>query len=149
MKNLLIYGTLTGNTESVAQQIKKIVEESGKELEIKNINQTSTEDIAAVENLLIVASSTWDDGLPCSDMADFLEENGQDLPDLTAKKLAFFGCGDSNYVQFCKAVDILEETFTNKGGQKICNNLKIDGYIEDNSNQDKIKSFATNLIQSL
>ena len=64
MKNLLIYGTLTGNTEAVAKQIKKIVEEAGKELEIKNINQTNVEDIAQVENLLIVASSTWDDGLP-------------------------------------------------------------------------------------
>ena len=35
MKNLLIYGTLTGNTENVAQQIKTLVEESAKELEIK------------------------------------------------------------------------------------------------------------------
>jgi flavodoxin short chain len=149
MKNLLIYGTLTGNTETVAQQIKKIVEESGKELEIKNINQTGTEDIAQVENLLIVASSTWDDGLPCSDMADFLDENESNLPDLSGKKLAFFGCGDSNYVQFCKAVDILEEKFTSKNGQKITSSLKIDGYIEDQSNQEKIKNFAEQLIQSL
>lgn len=149
MKNLLIYGTLTGNTETVAKQIQKIVEEAGKELEIKNINQTSIEDIAAVENLLIIASSTWDDGLPCSDMADFLEDNEANLPDLTGKKLAFFGCGDSNYVQFCQAVDILEEKFTAKGGQKIGNSLKIDGYIEDQSNQDKIKKFAEQLIQSL
>lgn len=149
MKNLLIYGTLTGNTETVAQKIKSLVEEAGKELEIKNINQTSTEDIAEVENLLVVASSTWDDGLPCSDMADFFEENEADLPDLTAKKLAFFGCGDSNYVQFCKAVDILEEKFTAKGGQKICASLKIDGYVQDQSNQEKIKNFAEQLIQSL
>ena len=149
MKNLLIYGTLTGNTENVAQQIKTLVEESAKELEIKNINQTSIADISAVENLLIVASSTWDDGLPCSDMADFLEESAQDLPDLAGKKLAFFGCGDSNYVQFCKAVDILEETFTKKGGEKICNSFKIDGYVEDEGNQEKIKNFAKEITQSL
>lgn len=149
MKNLLIYGTLTGNTESVALQIQKIIQEAGKELEIKNVNQTSSENLAQVENLLIVASSTWDDGLPCSDMADFLEENTQDLPDLTGKKLAFFGCGDSNYPKFCQAVDKLEEIFSSKGGQRIINSLKIDGYIDDESNQDKIENFAQQLITLL
>lgn len=149
MKNLLLYGTLTGNTESVARQIQQLVQEAGKDLEIKNINQASTEDIAQVENLLVMASSTWDDGLPCSDMVDFLEENAQDLPNLTGKKLAFFGCGDSNYPKFCEAVEILEKTFTAKGGQRVCNNLKIDGYIEDDSNQEKIKSFANQLIDLL
>jgi flavodoxin I len=149
MKNLLLYGTLTGNTEAVAQQIQKKVQEAGKELEIKNINQSSTEDIAQVENLLIMASSTWDDGLPCSDMADFLEEYSQELPDLAGKKLAFFGCGDSNYPKFCAAVDTLEKVFTTKGGQKITNSLKIDGYIEDENNQEKIKNFTEQLINSL
>ncbi len=114
-------------------------------MEIKNINLTSTDDLAQVDNLLIVASSTWDDGLPCSDMADFLEENSQELPDLTGKKLAFFGCGDSNYPKFCQAVDKLEEIFSNKGGQRVINSLKIDGYIDDESNQDKIKNFAQQL----
>lgn len=149
MKNLLLYGTLTGNTETVAQQIQKKVQETGKELEIKNINQSSVEDITQVENLLIMASSTWDDGLPCSDMADFLEECSQELPDLSGKKLAFFGCGDSNYPKFCAAVDTLEEVFTAKGGQKITNSLKIDGYIEDENNQEKINNFTEQLMNSL
>jgi flavodoxin I len=149
MKNLLLYGTLTGNTEAVAQQIQTKVREAGKELEIKNINLASIEDIAQVEKLLIMASSTWDDGLPCSDMADFLEEYSSDLPDLSTKKLAFFGCGDSNYPKFCAAVDTLEETFLAKGGQKIISSLKIDGYIEDKNNQEKIDDFTNQLIKSL
>lgn len=149
MKNLLVYGSLTGNTENVAQQIQKIIHDAGKELEIKNINLSSTADLTQVENLLIVASSTWDDGLLCSDMADFLEENTAELPDLTGKKLAFFGCGDSNYPKFCHAVDTLENLFTSKGGQKVIDSLKIDGYIEDENNQDKIKNFAQQLISWL
>ena len=149
MKNLILYGTLTGNTEAVAQQIQTRMQVAGKELEIKNINQASIADINQVENLLIVASSTWDDGLPCSDMADFLEEYSQELPDLSGKKLAFFGCGDSNYPKFCTAVDTLEEIFTAKGGQKISNSLKIDGYIEDENNQEKINNFTEQLMNSL
>jgi flavodoxin I len=149
MKNLLLYGTLTGNTETVAQQIQTKAQEAGKELEIKNINQASIEDITQVENLLIMASSTWDDGLPCSDMADFLEEYSPELPNLSGKKLAFFGCGDSNYPKFCTAVDTLEEIFLAKGGQKATGSLKIDGYIEDESNQEKIKNFIEQLINSL
>jgi flavodoxin I len=149
MKNLLLYGTLTGNTEAVAQQIQTKAQEAGKELEIKNINQANTEDIAQVENLLIVASSTWDDGLPCSDMADFLEEYSEEIPNLSGKKLAFFGCGDSNYSKFCAAVDTLEGIFVAKGGQKITNSLKIDGYIEDESNQEKIKLFAEQISNAI
>ena len=148
MKNLILYGTLTGNTEMVANKIGELLTAAGKEVELKNVNEASSEDIAAVENCLIVASSTWDDGLPCADMVAFLEENPE-LPSLTGKKLAFFGCGDSNYVKFCGAVDTLEEKFTQLGGQKISDSLKIDGFIETEENQQKIGDFANRLITLL
>lgn len=144
MQNLILYGTLTGNTEMVAQKIQSLLQAAGKDIAIKNVNEASSDDVAAVKNLLVVASSTWDDGLPCSDMVAFLEEN-PNLPALTGKKIAFFGCGDSNYQQFCGAVDKLEAQFTQLGGQKITDSLKIDGFIETEDNQQKISDFANRL----
>jgi len=144
MQNLILYGTLTGNTEIVANKLVELLTAAGKSVEAKNVNMASADDVAGVENCLIVASSTWDDGLPCSDMVDFLEENAN-LPDLTGKKVAFFGCGDSNYVKFCGAVDILEEKFTAAGGQKITDSLRLDGFVESEANQQKISDFANRL----
>ena len=147
MKNLILYGTLTGNTEIVAQQIQDLVQQAGKEITIKNVNDASDEDLKQVENLLLVASSTWDDGLPCADMVSFLED--YKLPDLSGKKLAIFGCGDSNYQKFCGAVGILEEKFTQAGAKRAIDSLKIDGFIEGEDNQHKIKDFAQKLSQLL
>ena len=147
MKNLILYGTLTGNTEIVAQQIQDLVQQAGKEIVVKNVNDASEADLKQVKNLLVVAASTWDDGLPCADMVSFLED--YELPDLSGKKLAIFCCGDSNYQKFCGAVGILEDKFTKAGAKKVIDSLKIDGFIEGEDNQQKIKDFAKKLSQLL
>ena len=145
IENLLVYGTLTGNTEGVAQKIQTLLSQKGKTVELKNVNQLEVEELAAASNSLIIATSTWDDGLPCSDWVEFLEEHAGQLPSLTAKKLALFGCGDSNYSKFCGGLTVLEQEFIQLGGQKVIEPLRIDGFPEGEENQNKIIAWVEQL----
>lgn len=143
---LLIYGSLTGNTEGVSYKIQAICQGKGKEVEVKNALDADLNDLTGSYNNFIFACSTWDDGLPQADFNDFIERISPAKPSLAGKKIAIVGCGDSNYVHFCGATTILENLFINElGGEKITDTLRIDGYPETEENQATIKNWAEKL----
>ena len=143
---LLIYGSLTGNTEGVAYKVQEILRAQGKEIEVKNAIDSDLPDLTAPYDNFILACSTWDDGLPASDFNDFIERISSNLPSLAGKKIAILGLGDSNYVHYCAATTIIEKLFvTQMGGQKIIDTLHIDGYPDMEENQAAVKNWAEQL----
>jgi sulfite reductase alpha subunit-like flavoprotein len=50
-----------------------------------------------------------------------------DKANLSGKKVAVFGCGDSSYTHFCGAVDVIEEKAAQLGANVVMASLKIDG----------------------
>ena len=143
---LLIYGSLTGNTEGVAYKIQEILREKGKEIEVKNAIDADINDLTGAYDNFIFAASTWDDGLPASDFNDFIERISSGQPSLTGKKVAILGCGDSNYVHFCGATTIMEKAFiADMGGEKIIETLRIDGYPEMEENQNLVRNWVEKL----
>lgn len=145
---LLIYGSLTGNTEGVSFKIQEILRGKGKEIDVKNAIDADISDLTGTYSGFIFGSSTWDDGLPASDFNDFLERINSVKPSLAGKKIAIFGLGDSNYVHFCGATTIMENTFaTEMGGTKIIETLHVDGYPDMEENQAIIKTWAEKLAE--
>lgn len=143
---LLIYGSLTGNTEGVSYKVQEILREKGKEIEVKNSIDSDLVDLTGPYENLIFACSTWDDGLPASDFNDFIERISTNKPNLAGKKVAILGCGDSNYVHFCGASATIENLFVSEmGGQKIIETLNIDGYPDMEENQAAIRTWTEKL----
>jgi flavodoxin short chain len=147
---LILYGSLTGNTQSVAEKIQSICQSKGKEVEVKNIADADAQDLTGPHSCLIFASSTWDDGHLQADWADFMERTANQPIDLTGKKVAIFGCGDSNYSVFCGAVEVLEQEFlVKRHGEKLMESLKIDGFPDMTENQTAIQAWAEQLANVL
>ena len=143
---ILIYGSLTGNTEGVAFKVQEILREKGKEIEVKNAIDCDLNDLTAPYANFIFACSTWDDGLPASDFNDFIERISSSKPSLAGKKVAILGCGDSNYVHFCGATAIMEKLFiTEMSGEKIIETLHIDGYPDMEENQTILRTWSEKL----
>lgn len=136
---LIIYGSTTGNTEMVAETIKEQLTSHNPVLQ--DVSDTSPEDLTEYD-VLVLGSSTWDDGLLQQDFRDFVEK--LDI-DLSGKKLAIFGLGDKNYPDFCKAAPILESAFIKLGGKTIIETMKIDGFPDEAENEDKIKQWCADL----
>lgn len=145
---LLIYGSLTGNTEGVAYSVQGICRAKGKEIDVKNAIDADINDLTGNYSTFIFACSTWDDGLPASDFNDFLERINSVKPSLAGKKIAIFGLGDSNYVHFCSATITMEKAFiTDMGGEKIIETMRIDGYPDMEENQAIVKNWAEKLAE--
>ncbi len=135
-KILIVYGSTTGNTEMVAEQIGDSLEQYKPKLQ--DVTDTKPEDLTQAD-VLILGSSTWDDGLLQTDFREF----AKDLKiDLSGKKLALFGLGDTNYPEFCAAAHTLEEIFTKLGGELLVETMKIDGFPDEDANQQKIDQWC-------
>ena len=132
-KVLIIYGSTTGNTEAVAEQISDILKDKGVEVTMKNVVDATVAELGNGYDLAVLGSSTWgDDDIEFQeDFQIFYEDLGK--AELKDKKVAIFGCGDSSYEHFCGAVDLLEEKMDTLGGEIVGEPLRIDGDPEDSS----------------
>lgn len=101
MKIGIFYGSTTGNTEAAAQQIAEILGVDS--ADIHNVGEASADDAQNYDEL-VLGSSTWGCGDLQDDWYDFLE--GLGAQDLSGKKVALFGCGDSDSYSdtFCGAL---------------------------------------------
>ena len=121
----LFFGTQTGNTQTIAEQIQK---EFGGEsaVELIDIADASPEDFEAYE-CVIVGCPTWNIGELQSDWEGFYDE--LDAIAFSGKKVAYFGAGDQvGYADnFQDAMGILEEKISSLGGTTV-GYWPVDGY---------------------
>lgn len=101
MKTGIFYGSTTGCTEGVANEIAGVL--GIEAADIHNVGEASAADAAAYDTLLL-GSSTWGCGDLQDDWYDFLEQ--LQAADLSGKRVALFGCGDSDSYPdtFCGAL---------------------------------------------
>ena len=146
-KVILIYGSTTGNTETLAGGVVKGLEKGGVEVIVKNVVEADVNELAEYD-LIVFGCSTWWEGELQDDFVDFYNE--MDNISLAGKKSAVFGPGDKkNYPDtFCKAVDILEDRLKECGAEIVIESLKIDGWI-DESAMEKAELWGEKLQLSL
>lgn len=126
-KVILVYGSMTGNTETLSQSVQEGLKISGVDVLVKSASDIQPDELKNYDGI-ILGCSTWGDGELQDDFISFEKQMGNIK--LDGKKAACFGPGDSAYPQFCKAVDILEERLKNCGAEIIGDSLKINGEVE-------------------
>jgi flavodoxin I len=107
----IFYGSSGGNTESVAGRIAK---QSGISAnDVHDVAKAKASDLAAYDTLLF-GSSTWGLGDLQDDWESFIGEIVK--VDLTGKKIALFGCGDSSSYSdtFCDAMGKIYQAVKDK-----------------------------------
>ena len=122
MRIKLIYGSDTGNTELVTEDISKLLD---------NIEVTTVADLTSEDwdhDKFILGIPTWYDGELQSDWEDYFEEFKK--IDFTNKTVAIFGLGDQlGYEEwFCDGIGILAEVIIKNGGKVIGYTEKDDSY---------------------
>ncbi len=147
-KALIVYGSTTGNTEAVANQIGEVMSGKGVDVTVKNVTDVSVSELGGEYDVTLLGSSTWGDS-EIEFQEDFQEffDNEIDKAELKDKKVAVFGCGDSSYEFFCGAVDELEEKMKSLGANNINVSLRIDGDPGDVSGE--IDEWAEEVASSL
>lgn len=108
----IFYGSTTGTTESIANQIAQQLGVSA--TDVYDVSATPVQTIDKYDCLLL-GSSTWGSGELQDDWYDFLkllkEQN------LAGKKVGIFGCGDEDSYPdtFCDAVGLIYDELSGSG----------------------------------
>lgn len=126
-KILVVYGSTTGNTESVAEVIGDVLKKAGSDVVVKNVTDASVSELGDGYDLTLLGVSTWGD-----EEIEFQEDfepfyQDMDNAQLKDKKVALFGCGDSSYQYFCGAVTELRTKVDALGANLVNEPLLIDG----------------------
>ncbi|WP_407282472.1 flavodoxin [Methanolobus sp. WCC1] len=127
-KTIIAYGSTTGSTQTLAEEIESTFNKNGFDARLVNITDIEPPEITGYD-LIVLGCSTWGEGELQDDFIPF--EREMDGLKLEGKKAACFGPGDSDYVFFCEAVNILEARLESCGAELVAEGLKIDGDVDD------------------
>ena len=122
----ILFGTQTGTTEELAEELQKELKEIGLEAPCENIFDVSV-DLLKEVNRVFILISTWGDGDPPDDAEDFYAEFVA-LPDASLKGLEFsvLALGDSGYELFCECGKNFDKHLERLGGKRIANRVDCD-----------------------
>lgn len=144
-KIIIVYASLTGNTEEMAELIAEGIRSTGAGADLKMV-----EDCNAVRLLeydaCILGAYTWGDGELPDEFSDFVDELKE--LNLEAYRAAVFGSGDTSYRLYCAAVDELEQRLREFGAVIIQPPLKVE-YGPSPDEKVLCREFGTSFAHSL
>lgn len=146
-KILVVYGSSTGNTESIAHKLRDILVDAGQEVDVRNAAEVSAPGLADGFDAVLLGCSAWgmDELELQDDFAPLFEEMGS--MNLSGKKLAAFASGDSGYEHFCGAVPAIEAKGRDLGAVIMTEGLKVEG--DASAAPDDIRDFAGAVLKQL
>ena len=144
MKALVVYATITGNNEDVADLVTESLEDHDVDVEMTEISLADPADFEDVD-ICVGCPYTYDEGALPDEGMDFYEDLQEE--ELTGKVYGVAGSGDTFYGgYFCKAVDEfrtgLADTCDTQGRENVHVNL---APAEDDVK--KLDQFAAELVQ--
>lgn len=129
-KLTVLYGTESGNAESLADRAVKDAKKKGFKAVMKNMADISPADLAKEENLLVIVS-TWGDGDAPETAVSFHKEfMAADLK-LAGVKFSVCGLGDTSYEKFCEIGKQFDARLEQMGAKRVSPRADCDVDYED------------------
>lgn len=128
MNVVIVFETLTGTTQYVAEVMQTKLVELGHQVDLHSVRYQGQEPDFSKYQVVLFGAPTYDDGKLEQGMRVFIAKSKVDLSQL---KVAVFGLGNSSYPQFCIAADVLEQWVSQQGGHVAIPSLRIDGFPDD------------------
>lgn len=129
MKNVplqIIFGTVTGNSEVLAEETATKLKEAGFPVELNTMEDISIKDLDRIETLLVIVST--DSGGSPPFMAVDLYKSLRDKTDADLQHLSYsvLALGDSYYLDFCQTGKDFDRMFEGLGACKIMERRDLD-----------------------
>jgi flavodoxin short chain len=141
----VVYASMTGNTENVANYVNDELNAAGVESEVNECTEVEPAEFKDVD-ICVVASYTYGEGELPDEIADFYEDLEE--TDLKGKIYGVVGSGDTSYDDlFCKAVDLFEEAFEKTGAKKGAEGVRVEFSPEDDD-KEALSAFVKQLVEA-
>jgi uncharacterized iron-regulated membrane protein/flavodoxin len=116
---LILFGTVTGNAESLAQRTAEVIARRGFDVRVKDMAHY-TVDALSQESCVVIITSTYGNGEPPDDAAPFWEGVVQrDGLNLRGIKFSVLALGNSTYDHFCKCGRDLDAALERHGATRL------------------------------
>lgn len=119
MKLIVLYGTESGNSELVAEDLSEKLREDHDDVEIFDMQHFDPADLSA-ENFYFVICSTHGEGELPNSAVPFAEAFDELLPDLSGLRYAMFGLGDTYYADtYSQGSEHIDRRFAAQGAERV------------------------------
>lgn len=113
---LVVYATITGNNEDVADIVTESLKDQGINVEETEITMADAADFGDAD-ICVVCPYTYDEGALPDEGLDFFDDLQEE--DLSGKVFGVAGSGDTAYADdYCKAVDKFDAAFAKTGAKR-------------------------------
>jgi flavodoxin short chain len=144
VKAKVVFASITGNNEDVADIISEELEKKGVGVETDEISQCDAADFEDVD-LCVVTPYTYDEGALPDEGMDFYDDLNE--MDLKGKIFGVAGSGDTFYGEyFCTAVDDFAKAFEKAGAVSGAPAVKINLAPDSDEDIQKLTDFADQLV---
>ena len=121
----LIFGTVYGNAQFVAETLRDDIKATGREVQLFQSDEL-TDFIPPQDEVLLVVCSTTGHGDVPDELLPWFEMLKSQAPYLPNLKYGIIGLGDTSYDTFCRAGIQFDELLTELGARRVGVVLKID-----------------------
>ena len=116
---LILFGSQTGTAEGLAKKLARAASAHGYAPQVLALNDYASANLPAAQKLVVI-SSTWGDGEPPDNAANFWGWlNAESAPRLEHLSFAVLGLGDRNYSDFCGAAKKFDARLEALGAKRL------------------------------
>ena len=127
----VLYGTESGNSESLADLTVKAAKATGFKARAVNMADTQVAKLKEMENLLVIVS-TWGEGDPPETAVEFYENFMSDqAPKLENTRFSVLSLGDTSYEEFCKMGKDFDARLEDLGARRVHDRVDCDVDYDD------------------
>lgn len=122
----ILYGTQTGNSESVALDAANMAKAHGLNPSVLSLDEINKDSFIKAEYVILITSTYGEGEMPDNAQMLWDEISADDSIDLSAMKYSVLALGDTSYDLFCKAGIEWDERLEKLGAKRLVNRVDCD-----------------------
>ena len=131
----ILFGTQTGNSESVAEDLSNFALSNGFKTQINALDDIEMNNLSKMKNVAIITSTYGEGEMPDNAQLFWNALSSNTAPQLNNMNYSVLALGDTGYEEFCHAGKLLDTRLEQLGAKRIIKRIDCDIDFEDLAEQ--------------
>ena len=127
----ILFGTQTGNSESVAEDLSNFALSNGFKTQINALDDIEMNNLSKMKNVAIITSTYGEGEMPDNAQLFWNALSSNTAPQLNNMNYSVLALGDTGYEEFCHAGKLLDTRLEQLGAKRVIKRIDCDVDFED------------------